>query len=158
MRKVPLSQGLVALVDDGDFECVSGLRWCAMRHNSGRFYAQATKAGRKVLMHRLILDAPPGLDVDHANQDTLDNRRCNIRLATRSQNEQNRKKTHGRSRYKGVWWHKGKWVAGLRQAGRLTYLGRFIEEVDAALAYDLAALQRFGDFARCNFLMRVRVP
>ena len=92
-------------------------------------------------------------DVDHWNGDGLDNRRRNLRAATPSQNQHNRRKRLGcSSRFKGVHWHKrhGKWAAKIRIDGRQLHLGYFPVERDAAAAYNLAANQEFGEFALTN--------
>jgi hypothetical protein len=106
-------------------------------------------------LHRLLLNAPPELQVDHINGDGLDNRRSNLRLATGSQNQGNsRKRRDGvTSQYRGVSWNKraGKWQALLRREGKLQYLGYFSDEEAAARAYDAAALEQWGSFARLNF-------
>src|SRR5688572_14268873 len=87
--EIPLTRGYVALVDSGDVASVAPYRWHVdLRIRGGQpfGYAASIQGGRKVYMHRLILGAPRGMDVDHENRDGLDNRRCNIRVATRSQN------------------------------------------------------------------------
>jgi hypothetical protein len=106
-------------------------------------------------LNRVIMDAPPGLLVDHRNGNTLDNRRTNLRLATCSQNRINsqRDKSKTSSRYVGVSLEKGrgKWLAYISYNGKRIHLGRFDNELDAARAYDLAAVKYHGEFARLNF-------
>jgi len=103
-------------------------------------------------MHRLIMDAPDGTDVDHRNMDRVDNRRSNLRLATRAENLRNqglsRNNTSG---FKGVSRLDGKWRAEIRVKWKLIYLGLFDDKVEAARAYDTAAKEHFGEFARLNF-------
>lgn len=113
---------------------------------------------RKVLLHRLLLQTVPGQIVDHRDCNGLNNRRDNLRLATLGQNGFNRRKSERKaSAYKGVSKHKNRWRAYCARAahdgGRRTYhhLGLFANEIDAALAYDRAALAEFGEFARLNF-------
>ena len=108
-------------------------------------------------LHRFILMAPPGVLVDHANGDGLDCRRSNLRLATNSQNQQNRfiadiEKT---SRFKGVHWcdDSKRWVAQITLDGRSQEIGRFLDEIEAARAYDDAARRLFREFARTNDMM-----
>lgn len=157
MKQILLTQGFVALVDDEDYEVLAALSWTPAHRGSGVYavhYKRRKGEPRTcTLMHRLILDAPPGLQVDHANGNTLDNRRSNIRLATRSQNQANSRRTRGASRFKGVNWFspKGCWVAkiGLNQCSR--HLGYFADEEAAARAYDDAAREVFGPFAALNF-------
>ena len=107
-------------------------------------------------MHREILNAPAGVLVDHINHNGLDNRKANLRLATRAQNCWNRKKPKMRkcaSRFKGVGWHKGnkKWVSRIRFNGRRISIGYFNDEVEAAKSYDEAAKKYHGEFAVLNF-------
>jgi hypothetical protein len=105
-------------------------------------------------MHRQILGAPPGQQVDHINGDTLDNRRVNLRLATHGQNQHNRGKyRNNKSGYKGVSWDKaaGKWRAQIKFNNKKYNLGRYHDPIEAALAYDAAAIRLHGAFARLNF-------
>jgi hypothetical protein len=107
-------------------------------------------------MHRTILGAPQGHMVDHINRDGLDNRRINLRAATRAQNACNAIKRHSirsTSQFKGVHWDKARsrWAAQIKKLGKVTNIGRFISEEDAARAYDTAAKKVYGEFARLNF-------
>ena len=94
---------------------------------------------------------PVGQELDHINGGKHDNRLCNLRPATRSQNNANSKPRGGTSRCKGVCKVKGKWRANIRHNGKLIYLGLFTNEDDAGLAYDDAARRLNGEYARCNF-------
>lgn len=153
-KEIPLTQGKVALVDDDDYERLSMYKWNAA--NDG--YASRAPAGRPrpvEFMHRVILNAPPDMQADHINGNRLDNRKVNLRLCTLTQNNRNRAKwsTATSSRYKGVSWSKQaqKWLAQITVDWRNRYLGIFLVEEDAARAYDAAAKQYFGEFARLNF-------
>lgn len=164
MKKVPLSRGMFALVDDEDFERVSHFKWHAVQTAPGVFYAaRSARFGTKqkmILMHRFLLDAASGIDVDHENRNRLDNRRStNIRLATRGQNLaakptldtwQGRKKT---SPFRGVARDKrsGRWTAQISDDGKKRHLGIFDCQEDAARCYDTAAKSLFGTFATLNF-------
>lgn len=151
MKEIALTQGYVALVDDEDFARVSRLKWHADWSPSG-WYAKAESGGRQVRMHRYIIGAPPDVDVDHRNGNTLDNRRKNLRPATPSGNAANQRIKPHSSKYKGVRKHRdGKWEARIRHQQRLTYLGLHPSEEQAARAYDRAARELFGEFARTNF-------
>jgi hypothetical protein len=100
------------------------------------------------------MNCPHGLEVDHINHDKLDNRRCNLRIVTRQQNNQNtRPKTSSTrtSAYKGVHLAKGKWRASIHTNGTTRQLGTFTDEVAAAKAYDQAARYYFGEYAYLNF-------
>jgi len=152
---IKLSQNKRAIIDDDDSAIVSRYHWTAVRHGD-RWYAASFRknAGGKrqtVYMHRVVHSAPKGLDVDHINMDGLDNRRCNLRIATRSLNMANSRERGGRSRYKGVSWskHANKWRAAI-QNGKMKNLGYFNTEIEAARAYDVAAKMVFGEFARLN--------
>jgi hypothetical protein len=107
-------------------------------------------------MHRFILGATDRkVKVDHKDRDGLNNQRYNLRPSTNGQNNMNSsKRSDGNSsKYKGVCWHKryGKFQAGIKLNGRSKYLGMFTDELQAALAYDAAAREHFGEFALCNF-------
>lgn len=151
-KKILLTQGKAALVDDKDYEVLSRYNW----HYVSQGYAarkEKIKGKRKVvLMHRQILRATDKW-VDHINGDGLDNRRENIRLVTPSQNRMNSKplRTLG-SKFKGVYRHTKtkKWCADIRFNGKTNYLGSFDLERDAAAAYNLAAKQKFGAYAKLN--------
>jgi hypothetical protein len=142
-----------ALIDDSDADRVLERNW----YYIGRRYV-ATGGGKApgglIYLHRLILDAPPAIRIDHINGDRLDNRRQNLRFCTQSQNMGNRKPNRdGTSRFKGVYWslHDKKWRAQICCAGLHVHIGGFLSEEEAARAYDAAALERFGEFAKVNF-------
>lgn len=149
-----MTKGLTTTVDDADAPRVLRHEWHASESAKGRVYARAWVDGRHVYLHRFVARAPRGLLVDHANADTLDNRRENLRLATPSQNGANTR-TPERivTRYRGVSWEarRGKWRARISIGGRDVYLGSFEHERDAAHAYDRTARSAFGVFARLNF-------
>jgi hypothetical protein len=104
-------------------------------------------------MHRAVLGLSAGdrTRVDHKDHDTLDNRRSNLRVSTRSQNSANQLKTRGTSKYKGVHKLKDRWKAQIEVDGKKRYLGSFVREEEAARAYDAAAVEAFGEFALINF-------
>ena len=157
MKTIELTKGYVALVDDADFEWLSQRKWCASYERNGNAYAlRGYRSGdrkRTIKMHREIMGAKPGQQVDHKNGDTLDNRRANLRICTQSQNNMNRHTRTGTSRYKGVCWSKAKrkWQAGIQVDGKTKFLGYFHNEIEAARAYDVAARDLFGEYANLNF-------
>lgn len=109
--------------------------------------------GKRLYMHRLLLDAPEDMQVDHKNQDGLDNRRSNLRLATPSQNQMNKKMMkNNTSGYRGVSWDKksNKWRVSVNVAGRHFSLGRFDGIEEAAKARDEFVIANHGEFARVN--------
>lgn len=124
---------------------------------SFKYYARAAikidGKWKKFYLHRLIMNAAPGVQIDHINGCTLDNRRENLRFATAGQNCFNSKKRQGstHSQFKGVTREHGKWRARITHGGKKSSLGMFTSEESAALAYDCAALEKFGEFAHTNF-------
>lgn len=156
--KIPLSQDKWAIVDADDFERVRRFKWSAIKSDSSRenWYAvrQVWVDSKPVMlgMHRFILGAGDGVEVDHINGDGLDNRRSNLRLATHSQNQANRGKTHGRlSRYKGVRVYARSYGCNVWCRGVQYREGGFATEEDAARAYDRLARKLFGEYACLNF-------
>lgn len=164
MKRIPLTQNQFALVDDADFEELSKHKWYATKTKYGGFTAvRNTKDKTKSrFMHRQIMNAPKGKEVDHINHDTLDNRRCNLRVCTRSENNRNSKKMKNTSsKYKGVSWYKTckNWAAKIYINKKNLHIGYFSSEVEAAKAYDKKARDHFGTFANLNFPERVkRIP
>ena len=158
MREIPLTrEGLVALVDDEDYPLASRFAWTpSLRRQTCYAYCAMRVGGRWTTrtMHRLLMRPDPGLVVDHINGNGLDNRRCNLRVCTQSQNVANQRAHVGTSsRYRGVSrLRNGRWQVGIYHDGRRRFIGNFEDEVDGALAYDLSALSVFGEFARPNFL------
>jgi hypothetical protein len=115
---------------------------------------------QRVRLHNLILPAPAGLEVDHRDQNTCNNTRANLRLATHGQNMANRRKfKNSSSPYKGVSFHKltGKWSAKITENRRLRYIGLYADPVEAARAWDREAERIHGDFAHLNFATRTNV-
>lgn len=167
-RAIPLTRGLFAVVDEADFEWLSQWKWRAdnggpgpsdRRRRARPYYAIRSErvdgCRRTIKMHRVILECDRDQIVDHVNCDGLDNRRANLRVATKTENCRNSRPPLG-ARFKGVKARqllsgKVRWEARLRIAGREIYLGRHNSEVEAAAAYDRGARQNYGEFARLNF-------
>lgn len=157
VARVPLAVGIHALVDASDLPLVEQFGWSL--DPTSRYavaYLDPLNPRRCVRMHRLIMQARSDQVVDHINGDGLDNRRTNLRVCTQAENSRNRRKFGGwTSRYKGVSLARGRrtpWRAQIRQGGRVRCLGYFSTEEDAATAYDAAAKEAFGQFARLNFV------
>ncbi len=162
--ELQLTRGQVAIITDIDSD-LTGFKWCADYHaDTDSFYAvRSTWLGngksKTERLHRIILSRMLGRtlvrgeQVDHINQQTLDNRRSNLRLATNAQNQQNQSLSkNNKSGYKGVYRNpKGRWIAQIRENGKSRYLGSFVSPLEAAHAYDTAALRLFGEFAFLNF-------
>lgn len=140
----------VTLIDAADVDLIRPYSWCATtpRGRSGLQYANNTKMGR---MHCLIMGER---GIDHIDGNGLNNRRGNLRVATVSQNAANQPVTRGTSRYKGVIAVPRasgmKWQAQIGVGGRTRYIGIYVTEEEAAVAYDEMALHHYGEFARLN--------
>lgn len=152
-----LVDGKRVLFDATDSDFILAKKWSLKR--SGRRYHVRSSDGQ--LLTRQLLNAPDGLHVDHINGNTLDNRRCNLRICTHSENQWNRKRGHGATRFKGVALLGdkraiSKWRATVQRHGRRYTIGTFKTALAAALAYDAAAVQLFGEFASPNFPERIR--
>ena len=156
MKQIPLTRGKFTIVDDDVFEWASQHRW----HTSNRGYALRkvylngkAGGGQYIHLHRIVTGAVEGQEVDHINHDTLDNRRCNLRVCSHAQNLWNvRKRTGCTSEYKGVYWDavREKWGVTIRTNGRTRGVGRFATELEAARVYDEAVRAERGEFAVTN--------
>jgi hypothetical protein len=158
-RKIDLGDSVFTIVEPLDYYRLNCFKW-TINGNGIKFYAvRYAKIGpgktKTIRLHREIMNPPAGLLVDHRNLDSLDNRRANLRIATHSQNQCNKSKTKSRtlSRFVGVTRDKNrsKWEARLKHHGKKIWLGRFDSEIDAARAYDRAAIKYHKEFARLNF-------
>ena len=151
---IQLTQGKVAVIDDEDAERCAKHKWFAVK-TARLWYAQTRIGPRHVYLHRFLF-SHLGERLDHINGDGLDNRQENIRAASHRQNMANRRKPQWRdgrqtaSRFKGVYRNGTRWQARIEQNDKSVYLGSFEREEDAGMAYNQAALERFGAFARMN--------
>jgi len=146
------------LIDDENYNWLNKHKWYFEKGYAIRIYQQKNKIF-KIRMHRQILNTPEGLYTDHINRNKLDNRKKNLRFATRQQNSANRtanrKKIKSNNPYKGV--HKEprnknkKWIARIWFYNNHIYLGGFHTKIEAAKAYDVKAKELFGEYACLNF-------
>lgn len=154
VKRIPLTQGQFALVDDADYEKLSQWKWYALwAKNTQSFYAMRRDGSQRVRMHRFILGLNTGdpRQTDHRNRDTLDNRRSNLRIASASQNAANRRRQmNSKTKVKGVHFERDrqKWRARICVNGKYHDLGRFNTLEAASSAYKSAAESFFGEFAR----------
>lgn len=143
------------MVDDCDYDRLSGYKWKAVRDESKgrvRWYAYREVAGSLRGMHQDVLGVKPGLLVDHQDGNGLNNVRSNLRYASQSENQQNRRKSApGASRFKGVTVLPLRYVARIKVGDKTLQLGTFESEEEAARAYDAAAIEHFREFACLNF-------
>ncbi len=157
MKEIKLTQGMVALVDDEDFEYLNQWRWHACRSGktfcARRISTQTNYVRRSpILLHRVIMNTPKDMQCDHINHNGLDNRKCNLRNCTCQENLRNRRST-GSVKYTGVSMRstERKFWARICVDGISISLGWFVHAWAAAIAYDRAAKKYFGEFANLNF-------
>ncbi len=160
MKKIPLTQGKYALVDDADYEWLNIFKWYAYQDRN-TWYARRSSnrhAGSPVsiLIHREILGLELGdkQQCDHRDHNGLNNQRSNLRICSNAENQHNQKLRLGKtSVFKGVCWHKRerKWTARIRHENKRINLGIFNSESEAARAYDQKAKELFGEYAKPNF-------
>lgn len=160
IREIQLTKGETAIVDADDYDRVSIYRWHVSR-NSRIHYARRSgvdpKTGKKTTqyLHRFILDYHGQSQIDHIDNDGLNCRKYNLRVATVSQNQMNRysRNKNNTSGYKGISWHAGagRWRARVHINGRRKHIGFFGSPEAAAKAYDTVIKEMHGDFARLNF-------
>lgn len=160
MKKIPLTQGKFAIVNDVDYAFLMQWKWFCSTNDGyakrGSRKSDGLTKRKLISMHRVILRRKLGysdfLDTDHKNRNRLDNRRGNLRPATHSQNLGNSSIRRGSSKFKGVHWFKRdkNWQVRIQFEGARKYLGSFTDEIEAAKVYNKAALKYFGEFACLN--------
>jgi len=159
-RRIYLGDSEWTIVDADVYYRLGSFKWSSVSNDKDVYAARIlrkTEYGRikTIYLHREIMNAPAGLLVDHKNNNSLDNRRNNLRFATRCQNMWNRRKTKTKtsSRFSGVHFHKLelRWGVQIQYKGKKIWLGYYDSEIEAAHAYDRAAIKYHGEFARLNF-------
>jgi hypothetical protein len=156
MKTLQLTQGMVAIIDDSDYEAVSQFSWRVQR-NKNTFYAMrhvyANGKRTSQYLHRYLLNPSNGIEVDHEDGNGLNNVRLNLRLATDTQQSHNQRRRPSIkvNRYKGVSRTHGRYQARIQVGKQRIGLGCFPTDVAAAQAYDRAALIHFGEYASLNF-------
>ncbi len=154
--EIELGRGFVAIVDLDDLERLQQYKWHSARGGRGgvKVYAAATHRNsegkkRALYMHRFILNAPKGSEIDHINGNSLDNRKCNLRFCSRSENMQNvlPYKPRVGSRFLGVVPHGSRWKARAGHNGRTVYIGLYRTEEEARYAYVTFMAKAAGEFA-----------
>lgn len=155
--KILTSKNIYTEIDDDDFLKIKNKRMHAHPQKSGGHYITIMVNGKGVPLHRYLMGMPDKkFDIDHINGIKEDNRKCNLRVATRSQNIANSKKSRGTSKYKGVSFCKqtGKWRSSieyrLNGKRKSIHIGRYSDEAEAALKYNEMAIKIFKTFARLN--------
>lgn len=150
------------MVDAEDYEYLNQWKWKNQGGRAARTkhigtvgdWREGKRKDRTIHMHRLIMDAPDNMDVDHINGNPLDNSKSNLRICTHQENRSNTKvPINNTSGYKGVYWHKQrfKWCTQITFMNKTYTLALFESPIEAAREYDYVAKQLFGEFARLNF-------
>ena len=154
-KEIQLSQGKVALVDADDYDNLCKYKWHAVKSPKRKNYWRACRVEnyKTISMHSEILQVPDDKFIDHINHNPLDNRKANLRECTITQNNWNTRPYGKTSNYKGVYWHtrNKRWRATVWKDGRQIFLGNFVDEHDAARAYNKAVLElRDKEFTYLN--------
>lgn len=150
MKEITLSKGYVAFVDDEDFEYLNQWKWYVYIDRIYRYAVRKEyESGKRIKMHRIILNAPDNLFVDHIDHNGLNNQKNNIRLCNNTQNQWNMKGR--RNGLKGVTIENNRFRAAIKYQGKTIHLGNFKTEIEAGKAYDNKAKELFGEFAMLNF-------
>jgi hypothetical protein len=151
-KEINLTHGKVAIVDEDDYEKLNKYKWSANELYALRF-SRKEGGGKTIFMHKVILGSLAGMEVDHINRDGFDNRKCNLRICTHSQNEANKGlRRDNTSGERGIYWNKryGKWHARIRLNNIRIHIGYYDDIKNASDAYQSKAKELFGEFAEIN--------
>ena len=154
---IRLTKGFSTRIDAADLSRLPEGKWQTLVTGGHKYaYRTVRVAGQPkqwLYLHRVLASPPAGLEVDHINGDTLDNRSANLRVCTHAENQRNSKKRTGKNgKFKGAFLHRpGQWHASIQVAGKVINLGSFRTQTEAARAYDIGAKKYHGEFARTNF-------
>lgn len=148
-------EGKFTLVDDEDFKRLNKHKWNIRSDKKGQEYIRTRFRGEDLYLHRHLLNAPKGVDVDHVDGNRLNNQKSNLRLCTRQQNSFNSKKRKQLSGYRGAYFIPGRmkhpWVARYGYNYKTFNIGYFSTAIEAAKAYDMKVKELYGEFANLNF-------
>lgn len=163
MKEIQLTKGYVALVDDEDFEYLNQFRWHVEIRREHCIYAvrntyfrEGVEKRSSVKMHREIMKPDNGMTIDHIDHNGLNNQKSNLRICTNRDNAKNRLPSSNK-KYKGVYRKISKYTgeifiyANIKHGEKLIHIGKFYSDIDAAMAYDIKAIEFFGEFAYLNF-------
>ena len=156
--EIPLTLGMIAIVDEADVPLVQSIKWHASKSTFGVYYARGRvlRDGKsiRVYMHRFLINTPDDAVVDHVDGNKLNNRRCNLRICNMAQNMKNlSRRSDNTTGFTGVSFDSSRsvYAAYINVNGKRKHLGRFPTAESAAKAYDTAAVQLHGSFAQLNF-------
>lgn len=154
MKLIKLTKGKFVKVDDEDFNKLNQFRWYFNVNGYAARRDSKQNRYRHIYMHRVITGCPQGVEVDHKNNDRLDNRKCNLRVCTRQENAFNRlKQSNNTSGYRGVVYCRDKFIKKWKyqiKKGQEKHCGYYLTAFEASIAYDKKAKELFGEFAALN--------
>ncbi len=157
VKYIPLGQRQFAIVDGTDFEWLKRHKWRLLGGEGVVGYAYRYERGKKIFMHREIMQTPPGFVADHKDRNPLHNRRSNLRNCRPQENQHNRRRAPNQSGFVGVYPYRQKWRAEIHSGGKVVYREVFDDPVQAAKARDRKAYELFGSFAYLNFPDEIHV-